>query len=153
MRFGTLRIALAALAIGGLAACDSNAPPPASPAQLTQRDVAAIDAALQSSPWQLVSWQPDQPLEAMFQQLLAQQFATMSIRFQSGRLLADSPSLHVARTYQITDAAGPRFTLVALDDNGVPIRSTAEISEDGGTIRFRGLSEPWLGAGVLRKAQ
>jgi hypothetical protein len=138
-----------ALAASGCAA----SPGPTSPAQLAIQDQTTTDALLQSSAWQLVSWRPDQPLEAMFSQLLNQQFATMSIHFQNGRLHADSPSVHIDRAYQIRDAAGPQFTLIVTDENGVPIQTTAHIATDGQSIDFRGQSDPWLGTGTIRKVQ
>jgi hypothetical protein len=132
-------------------ACGPSSPP-MSPDQLVLRDRAAVDRVLQSSGWKISSWRPDSQLEAMFQELLYQQMQTMTVRFANGHMVADSPTIHVDRAYAVTDAAGPSFTLIATDQNGVSLKTVAAISDDGNRIDFRGETDPWRGQGQLVRA-
>ena len=146
-----VRASLAALLLATPLACGGSSSGSATPDQIATRDKAAVNKVLESGSWKLTSWRPDSQLEAMLQELLNQQFATMTVRFQGGHILADSPSIHVDRVYQVTDAAGPQFTVVATDQNGVQLTTAAQLSEDGNTIDFRGQTDPWRGYGQLRK--
>jgi len=130
-----------------------NSSPVQSPDQLAMRDKAAVERVLQSGTWKLTSWRPDTELEAMFQSLLMQQLATMTVHFQNGHLLADSPTVHIDRVYAVSDAAGPQFTLVTTDENGVQLKTNAQMSDDGNTIDFRGETSPWRGYGQIRRVQ
>jgi hypothetical protein len=125
--------------------------PVASPEQLQQQNRASVDARLQTGTWRLVSWRPDDALEAMLTSLLAQQYATMTIRFANGRVLAESPTVHVNRAYSVVDASGPQFVVVTTDDSGVALRTSATFSDDGNTLYFRGETEPWRGNGQLTR--
>jgi hypothetical protein len=146
--------ALAALSLPlALTACDGSSAPPMTPDQLVLRDRVAVDRVLQGSTWRIASWRPDSQLEAMLQQLLYQQLATMTVRFANGRILADSPTLHVERAYAVTDAAGSQFTLVATDQNGVSLKTVAQLSDDGSRVDFKGETDPWRGTGQLVRAQ
>jgi hypothetical protein len=133
-------------------ACGPSSPP-MSADQLVVRDRTVVDRQLQTGRWHVASWRPDSQLEAMFQELLYQQMATMTVTFNGGQLLADSPTIHVQRTYSVTDAAGPSFTLVATDQNGVALKSVGQLSDDGNRIDFRGESDPWRGTGQLVRVQ
>jgi hypothetical protein len=75
------------------------------------------------------------------------------VRFEGGRILADSPTIHVNRAFKITEAAGPDFKLVAVDDSGNQATSGCQFSDDGSQIVFHGETEPWRGTGTLRRAQ
>jgi hypothetical protein len=149
LRFALL--AAAGLALG-TSACGPSTPT-ATPDQVAQTDRAAVEAVLQGATWQLVSWRPDEQLEAMFETLLVQQYATMLIHFKDGRLLADSGTMHVNRAYVISNAVGSQFTLVTTDDSGTSLRTNAQIAADGNSVDFRGTSDPWRGEGKLRKTQ
>jgi hypothetical protein len=120
------------------------------PAAQTARDIATVQQRL-AGQWRLAEYRPEVPLEMMFQALLASQIQTMVVRFENGRLLADSPTIHLSRAYTINNVAGNLFRLVATDDAGVALQSSCQISEDGGTILFRGDTAPWRGEGVLRR--
>ena len=75
----------------------------------------------------------------------------MTIRFDGGRLLADSPTIHIHRAYRVTDAVGPVFNLVTTDDAGNALVSACQFGLDGNEILFRGQTEPWIGTGSLRR--
>src|SRR4051794_11146114 len=93
-----------AVACGG----SSNSSGAATPNELAQqaaRDANEVNKRLQGS-WRLADYRPEVPLEATFQLLLAAQMQTMVIRFENGRLLADSPTIHLNRSYEITEVAG-----------------------------------------------
>jgi hypothetical protein len=114
-------------------------------------ETASIDARLRAGPWRLVDYRPDVPLEATLQAMLTMQMQSMVIRFDNGHLLADSPTLHVDRAYQVTGAAGPIFKIVSPDVGGGTVTTSCEISDDGRQIQFRGETEPWIGTGLLRR--
>jgi hypothetical protein len=114
-------------------------------------ETASIDARLRAGPWRLVDYRPDVPLEATLQGLLTMQMQSMVIRFDGGHILADSPTLHVDRAYQVTGAAGPIFKIVSPDVGGGTLTTSCEISDDGRQIQFRGETEPWIGTGLLRR--
>ncbi len=137
--------ALAPLACGPAAAPDT-------PAQQQVDYRAQVAARLEGSTWRLGGWQPEQSLEAMLQSLLAQQLSTMTIRFAQGHVHADSPTIHIDRAYQIVEA-GAQFVVVATDETGGTLRTTAQFSNDGQTIYFHGETEPWRGNGTLVRAQ
>lgn len=103
--------------------------------------------------WRIVGYQSEVPLEATLQGLLAMQLQTMTVRFEGGRVLADSPTIHVNRAFKITEAAGPDFKLVAIDDSGNQATSSCQFNDDGSQIVFHGETEPWRGTGSLRRSQ
>ncbi len=124
-----------------------------SPAQLAlqeSRDAATVQQRLQGQ-WRLVDYRPEVPLEMMFQALLASQLQTMVVRFENGRLLADSPTIHLNRAFTINNIAGNLFRVVTTDDAGVALQSSCQFSDDGSQIFFRGDTAPWRGNGTLRR--
>jgi hypothetical protein len=135
------------LAIAG-AGC-TPAAPAESPAQQQADYRKDATSRLEGSDWRLGSWQPEQPLEPMLQALLTQQLSTMTIHFGQGRVHADSPTIHIDRGYQIVDASGPQIVVVATDEIGGTLRTTAQFSDDGATVYFHGETEPWRGNGTL----
>jgi hypothetical protein len=143
-----LALSLGLAASTACVGCDSSRP--AQSATQEQADYRARAASqLESSSWRLASWVPEQPLEPMFQALLAQQLASMTIRFAQGRVHADSPTVHIDRAYQVADASGPQFVVVTTDNSGGTLRTSAQLSDDGATLSFRGETEPWRGSGTL----
>ncbi len=139
------------LGLGAGALCPGCESPQtaASPVQQQADYRTRAAAQLESSAWRLASWVPEQPLEPMFEALLSQQLASMTIRFGQGRVHADSPTVHVDRAYQVVDAAGPQFVVVTTDEIGGTLRTSAQLSDDGTTLSFRGETEPWRGSGTL----
>ncbi len=131
-----------------LAACAPSGPAESPTQQQADYRVRAA-SQLESSSWRLASWVPEQPLEPMLQALLAQQLASMTVRFAQGRVRADSPTVHIDRAYQVADASGPQFVVVTTDDSGGTLRTSAQLSDDGATLNFRGETEPWRGSGTL----
>jgi hypothetical protein len=121
-------------------------------AATTALDTRSIDARLQGG-WRLQAYRPDVPLEPMLQLLLSQQMQSMVVRFEAGRLRADSATMHVDRAYCVTYAAGPYFKLQSPDSAGAMVESNATMSEDGQTIAFRTESEPWRGSGTLVRSR
>jgi hypothetical protein len=133
------------------AACGGGGSAPPSSQANAAADSASIDARLRAGTWRLVDYRPDVPLEVTLQAMLTSQMQTMVIRFDGGHLKADSPTLHIDRVYQVTNAAGPIFKIVSPDYGGGTLTSTCEISDDGTQIQFHGDTEPWIGSGVLRR--
>ena len=113
-------------------------------------DIANANNTLQGV-WQLDGFRPDLALDPGLAALLALQLPTMRIRFENGRVHADSPTLHIDRAYSIRDAFGPRFTLVIRDDQGVGDESECEF-RDNDHVAFHGTSDPWRGVGSIHRA-
>jgi hypothetical protein len=132
------------------AACGSSSSP--SPAARTARDIATVDERLQGA-WRLVEFRPEVAPEPMFQALLAAQLGVAIVRFDHGRLYADSPNFHVTRPYRVIDANGPLFGVESPDVGGAVFTTSAVMSDDGKRITFRGNTDPWRGMGTLVRAQ
>jgi hypothetical protein len=141
--FAIASLALALLACGGGA-------PARTAAEQSQIDARAIQTRINGA-WKLVDYRPEVPLDAMTQALLTSQIQTMTVRFDSGRLMADSPTFHFVRTIQIDGAGGNLFKLIATDENGVSLTSSCELSDDGTKLYFHGETEPWRGMGTLSR--
>ena len=133
-----------------VAACGGSSREGRTPLEQAQIDRTAIEGRLRGS-WRLINYQPEVALDAMTQQLLLAQLQTMQVRFDNGRLQADSPTFHVNRALQVSDVAGNLFKITATDENGVTLTSSCELSEDGSTLTFRGETEPWRGLGTLKR--
>lgn len=104
--------------------------------------------------WTLAGYQPDVPLEPLLSGLLALQVGQLTVTFDAeGNMDAQSPTVKFHRRYRVTDAEGPRFHLVAIDESNVEQGSTGEFSQDGGTIDFHGDTDPWRGQGKLVRAR
>ena len=145
----TSRLApLLALALAAFPACTPRRE--ATGADTAVSDLRADEARLQGS-WRLVNYSPEEPLEPVFAVLLTAQINTMTIRFENGKMLAQSPSIDLIRNYRIENAAGPRFELVAFDEQNVAYRSSCELAFDGKTVTFRGTTAPWRGVGTLQR--
>ncbi|MEO6576126.1 MAG: hypothetical protein ABIP89_19890, partial [Polyangiaceae bacterium] len=111
MRFSTrssavliLFLANALSACGGSSASSAAVGPNGTNAATGQADLAAVEGRLRGN-WRIVDYHSEVPLEATLQGLLALQFQTMVVRFEGGRILADSPTIHFNRAFKITEAA------------------------------------------------
>ena len=140
--------AIASLALA-LLACGGGTPAP-NTAEQSQIDARAIQARIAGA-WRLVDFRPEVPLDVMTQALLTSQIQTMTVRFDNGRMMADSPSFHFVRTFQIAGAGGNLFKLIATDEDGVSLTSSCQLSDDGRKIYFHGETEPWRGMGTLSR--
>jgi hypothetical protein len=147
--FFTVLLLPLAVACGGSGG-SSGATTPAQLAQQAARDAAGVNERLRGN-WRLADYRPEVPLEATFQMLLTAQIQTMVIRFENGRLLADSPTIHLNRSYEITEVAGKSFKMTSRDDAGVAIVSSCQFSDDGTQVFFRGDTAPWRGIGTIRQ--
>jgi hypothetical protein len=141
--FFVLAAALTVLEAG----CKSG--PAADPVAMRARAVAAADVRLRGA-WVLQSFVPETPLEPMLAGMLAFQFGQLIIKLDGQNAVADSPGLHVQRTYRITDVQGDQFQLVTVDDQGVAYEAAALFIGDN-DIRFHSTTMPWKGVGTLRR--
>jgi hypothetical protein len=145
---GKLSLAAPAALLAILAACGGASSSPSSAAARSAREIGTIDDRLQGA-WQLVDFRPEVPPDPMFQALLASQLGVAIVRFERGHLYSDSPTFHVVRTYRVTEAAGPLFTVESPDVGGAVFTSSGAFSEDSQRITFRGNTDPWRGTGTL----
>jgi hypothetical protein len=160
MTFSTRSPAVIFVSAIVLAGCGGSSTPPSAigpngnvtNAATNQADTAAVEARLRGT-WRIAEYRSEVPLEATLQGLLALQLQTMTVRFEGGRVLADSPTIHVNRAFKITDSAGPNFKFVATDESGSQATSACQFSDDNTTILFHSETEPWRGNGSLKRAQ
>jgi hypothetical protein len=148
-RRSTRTLALFVVA-AGLAACSLAACGPATSGPRSADEVAQnnrdIDARLQGA-WRIGSFQPDEPLGPTLDAMLAYHRQIMVVSFGNGRIRADSPGITFDRRYQVQNADGERFQLVAWDDTGTPQLSYCMFDPDG-TLRVW-MTSPWKGVGTL----
>lgn len=137
------------LLVASLAACGGGKPATLAPDD-TKIAIASIDARIQGD-WKLERFVPVQPLGPALDALLAYQTASLVIHITPKHLAAESPSIHVARTYEIREAMGDRFTVVLYDDQGVPYVSRCDFTPDG-AVEVLSESDPWRGTATLRRA-
>jgi hypothetical protein len=138
--------ALGALGVLGSGCKDG---PAESPADFKARAVAAVDARLRGA-WVLQTFKPETQLEPILVPMLEFQFGQLVVKLDGQHLVADSPGLHVERTYRILDAQGDQFELVLFDEQGVSYPGTALFVDDN-DIRFRSNTTRWKGEGMLRR--
>ena len=141
-----LRAAMLAAVLATFGGCSEPAPP----RDATAAAIASIDARLRGS-FRLVSFVPEIPLEPMLAVMLQAQYGTLVIRFDGRQLTADSPGVHVVRTYEIREPQGDRFTLVAFDESGVPYDSVCEFSGADQLVVYA-QTPPWKGVATIRRA-
>ncbi|MFO0618624.1 MAG: hypothetical protein U0414_38890 [Polyangiaceae bacterium] len=139
---------LVGLAVGsvGLGGCSGGGPRTADEIELENRNV---DARLQGS-WRIGEFKPDQPLGPVLDDMLAYHQQQMIIHFGSGRMWADSPGISFDRRYQVQNAMGDRFQIVAYDDTNTPQLSYCDFEPDG-SLRVW-MTSPWKGVGTLVRA-
>jgi hypothetical protein len=141
-----LRLCLAAALLVSAAGC-SGAQTDVNSPEFIQRQIAAADVRLRGT-WTLASFQPETPLEPMLQTMLEYQFNRVMVRFDGKRIVADSPGIHIERTYQITEPNGDEFKLTAFDAQGVPYESVCTF-RDNTHIELHSHTMPWRGYGTL----
>src|SRR5262245_51782536 len=139
----SLRTMASALLLAlGAAAC-GGAKEARSPEAEAQAAIASIDTRIRGA-WVLQSFTPDDPLEPMLKAMLEFQFGRLVVRLDGKRLVADSPGIHVERTYQISEAKGDQFKLTSFDAQGVPYESTCMFQMDG-KVLVHSTTDPWRG--------
>ena len=128
----------------------SSAPTGATTAEMTAASIRAVDERLRGS-WRLVSFVPETPLGPALQAMLEYQYQAMVIRFEGGRIKAESPGIHFDRRYEVREVKGDRFTLISYEDGGIPYASVCEFGPNE-TLIVYSQDAPWKGVGTLRRA-
>jgi hypothetical protein len=142
------RLLLAPILVATIVACGGSSSPPASVPARDPIEMRAIDDRLQGG-WRLVDYRPELAPDPMFQALLTAQLGALIVRFEHGRLSADSPTFHTTRAYRVVEAAGPLFTIESPDVGNAVLTTRGTISEDGQHISFQANTDPWRGSGAL----
>lgn len=107
------------------------------------------DVRLQGA-WRIGSFKPDEPLGPVLDEMLTYHQGQMILHFEGGRMWADSPGINFDRRYEVQNAMGDRFQIVAYDDTGTPQLSYCDFEQDG-SLRVW-MTSPWKGVGVLLRA-
>ena len=101
--------------------------------------------------WVLISYQPELPLEPMFQGLLQAQFGSMIVEFDGQQMVGNGTGVSVVRRYRLTQAWADRITIITYDDKGVSYDADGEFR--GNDLYFISHTIPWRGRGVLRRTR
>jgi hypothetical protein len=101
--------------------------------------------------WVLISYEPELPLEPMFQGLLQAQFGSMIIEFDGQQMTGNGTGVSVVRRYRLTQAWGDRLTVITYDDKGVAYDADGEFR--GNDLYFISHTSPWRGRGILRRTR
>lgn len=132
-----------ALASASSAGCSGSGP-------RTPDEIAAenrnVDARLQGA-WRIGDFKPDEPLGPVLEEMFLYHQGQMIIHFEGGRMWADSPGISFDRRYEVQNAMGDRFQIVAYDDTGTPQLSYCDFEPDG-SLRVW-MTSPWKGVGTL----
>jgi len=137
----------------GLAATSagcSSAPTGPTSAEVTAASIKATDERLRGS-WRLVSFVPETSLGPALQAMLEYQYQVLVIRFEGGRIKAESPGIHFDRRYEVREVKGDRFTLISYEDGGIPYASVCEFGPNE-TLIIYSQDAPWKGVGTIRRA-
>lgn len=134
---------VAAVAIGCATGCSGSGPRTADEVAAENRNV---DGRLQGA-WRIGEFKPDEPLGPVLEEMLVYHQGQMIIHFEGGRMWADSPGISFDRRYQVQNAMGDRFQIVAYDDTGTPQLSYCDFEPDG-SLRVW-MTSPWKGVGTL----
>jgi hypothetical protein len=141
-----LRSVAAVLALS-IAGCSAPAGPSAP--DLMARAVASVDARLAGA-WRLQGFRPERPLDPMSQAFLQVQFGQLVVRFDRGRMVGESPGVHVDRAYRISEADLMRFKITAYDEQGVPYDAVCTFAQPD-VLEVNSWSEPWRGVATLTR--
>lgn len=141
--FGPLPALVVALALG--AGCGPSATGLKSPEEIAAQN-RDVDARLQGA-WRIGGFKPDEPLGPTLDAMLAYHESVMVVYFANGRIHADSPGITFDRRYEVRNADGDLFQLVAWDDTGTPQLSYCSFDPDG-SVRVW-MTSPWKGVGTL----
>jgi hypothetical protein len=140
-RFAALLVlALSALACGGGSE--------ASAGDTSQQEIQRSSGRLEGE-WVLVEFKPRDQLEPMLAALLAAQMGQLRVTFRPGSMNIEGVGVTAQRGFQVTQAAADGFAGTMTDPNGVQYRVTGAFQ--GTDLMFVSLSDPWQGAGRLRR--
>jgi hypothetical protein len=111
--------------------------------------LADLDTRLHGT-WRFLGFRPATPLDVMAQAFVAFQNGNLTVRLERGRMIAESPGVHLDRAYRLHDAAGEQFKITSLDEQGVPY-------EAGGTfirpdvLEVSSWTDPWRGVATFQR--
>jgi hypothetical protein len=130
-----------------VAGCGSSATPPADSAHQ-----AAVDATARlAGDWRLVDFQPAQPLEPMFAQLLTAQLKQLVVTFRAGTMHVEGVGVSADRIFTVTSAAADGFSATITDPTNVVYQVNGAFQ--GQQLSFTSLTDPWRGQGRLERAR
>ncbi len=134
------------LGLSGTACASNSGPPPDTAKQ------AAADATTRlEGNWTLVAFQPAQPLEPMFAQLLAAQMNRLVVTFHAGTMHVEGLGVSADRAFNVTSAAADGFSASIVDPTNVVYQVDGAFL--GQEVGFTSLTDPWRGQGKLRRAR
>ena len=101
--------------------------------------------------WHLLSFEPSLAMEAPLKDLLNAQLRTLNITFSNGEFTAAGPGVDTGGRYEITSATGDSLTGRVYDRAGAGYGISGQFA--GAQLQFSSTDQPWVGTGVLERAQ
>jgi hypothetical protein len=141
------RVAAAFASLIALAAAGCGDAPARGPSDAIV--LARIDERLHGA-WKLQGYRPATPLDPMAQAFIAFQYGNLTVRLENGRLLADSPGVHLSRSYRLHDGYGDQFKLTSFDDQGVAYDAVCTFVRPD-VLEVNSWTDPWRGVATFQK--
>jgi hypothetical protein len=100
--------------------------------------------------WVLTSFEPQVPLEPVFQLILTAQIEHMVVEAKGQTLNAQGPGLSVTRTFRVEEAYLDHFRATVFDAYGVGVDTMGDFM--GNTVVVNALTGPFRGRAGFRRA-
>jgi hypothetical protein len=113
--------------------------------------LADLDTRLHGS-WRFLGFRPERPLDPMAQAFVAFQNGNLTVRLERGRMIAESPGIHVDRAYRLHDAAGEQFKMTSFDEQGVAYEAVCAFTRPD-VLEVTSWTDPWRGVATFQRAQ
>jgi hypothetical protein len=140
-----LAAALALATLGAVSGCGGTQL--AGPSDVAA--LASLDTRLHGT-WRFLGFRPETPLDIVTQAFVAFQSGNLTVRLERGRMIAESPGLHVDRAYRLHDVAGEQFKITSFDEQGVPYEAVCTFLRPD-LIEVSSWTDPWRGVATLQK--
>ena len=139
-------VVVAFLAVASLASCSRDQ----APVRDARAEANATAAQRLQGRWVLTRFEPQVPLEPVFQLLLNAQIDHLIVEFRGQAITAQGPGVTVNRTFRIDEAYVDHFKATVFDSYGVGVDTVGDFS--GTVLTVSGLDSPWKGRASFRRA-
>jgi hypothetical protein len=111
--------------------------------------LADLDTRLHGT-WRFLGFRSATPLDVMAQAFIAFQNNNLTVRLSRGRMIAESPGVHLDRAYRLHDAAGEQFKITSFDEQGVPYEAGCTFTRPD-LLEVSSWTDPWRGVATFQK--
>lgn len=113
--------------------------------------IADLDTRLHGA-WTFLGFRPERPLDPMAQAFVAFQSGNLTVRLERGRMIAESPGVHVDRAYRLHDVTGDQFKMTVYDEQGVPYEAVCTFTRPG-VLEVSSWTDPWRGVATFQRPE